>query len=312
MQHEINKKHMANYYEILGVDNGASDDEIKKAYRKLSLVHHPDRGGDTTKFQEISSAYETLSDPQRRSQYDAQLNGVRIPSPFPGFPFPGGANIHFAHMGGPNGMGGVQAEFGDLNSFINMMFNNGGRMPNMNMGKPIPIIMNLKITMEQAYNGGSIPIEIERWIMQDANTRQTEKETMYISFPPGIDENEFILLREKGNVINENTKGDVKIIIHIENNTQFQRNGLDLIYSKSITLKEALCGFMFSMIHLNGKQITFNNNINNTIIKPNAKKIIPNMGMIRENNIGNLIIDFEIQFPDSLTSEQISSLMTIL
>lgn len=302
---------MTNCYEILGVENGASDDEIKKAYRKLSLIHHPDRGGDTNKFQEINSAYETLSDPQKRSQYDAQLNGIRIPPSFPGFPFPGATNIHFAHMGGPGGMGGVHTEFGDLNSFINMMFNNG-RMPNMNMGKPIPIVRTMKITMEQAYNGGSIPIEIERWVMQDANTRQIEKETIYVSFPPGIDENEFILLRDKGNVINENAKGDIKIAIQIENNTHFQRHGLDLIYSKTITLKEALCGFIFSMNHLNGKQITFNNTINNTIIKPNAKKIIPNMGMVRENNIGNLIIDFEIQFPDSLTSEQISSLMAIL
>lgn len=305
---------MPNYYETLGVENNASDDEIKKAYRKLSLIHHPDRGGDTNKFQEISSAYETLSDPQRRSQYDAQLNGIRIP-PFTGFPFPGATNIHFAHMGGANGMGangmGVQTEFGDLNSFINMMFNNG-RMPNMNMGKPIPIIKNVKITMEQAYSGVSIPIEIERWIMVDANTRQTEKETIYIPFPQGIDENEIIILREKGNIINENTKGDIKIVVQIENNTQFQRHGLDLIYSKTITLKEALCGFVFSMNHLNGKQLTFNNTINNTIIKPNAKKIIPNMGMVRENNTGNLIIDFEIQFPDSLTSEQISSLTAIL
>jgi len=298
---------MPNYYETLGVENNASDDEIKKAYRKLSLIHHPDRGGDTTKFQEISSAYETLSDAQRRSQYDAQLNGIRIPS-FPGFPFPGATNIHFAHMGG----GGPQAEFGDLNSFINMMFNNGRMPPNMNMGKPIPIIRNVKITLEQAYNGVSIPIEIERWIMQDANTRQMEKETIYVPFPQGIDENEIIILRDKGNVINENTKGDIKIIVQIENNTQFQRHGLDLIYSKTISLKEALCGFAFSMNHLNGKQLTFNNIINNTIIKPNAKKIIPNMGMVRENNTGNLIVDFEIQFPETLTPEQVSSLMAIL
>lgn len=300
---------MANYYEILGVENNASDDEIKKAYRKLSLIHHPDRGGDTTKFQEINSAYETLSDPQRRNQYDAQLNGIPMPPPFPGFPFPGTTNIHFANMGG--GGGGVPAEFGDLNSFINMMFNNG-RMSNMNIGKPIPIIRNIRISIEQAYTGVSVPIEIERWIMQDSNTRQMEKETIYVHLPQGIDTNEMILLREKGNVINEHTKGDIKIIVQIENNTPFQRHGLDLVYSKTITLKESLCGFVFSMNHINGKQITFNNTINNTIIKPNAKKIIPNMGMIRDNNTGNLIIEFDIQFPDTLTPEQVSSLMTIL
>jgi DnaJ-class molecular chaperone len=298
---------MPNYYEILGVVNTVNDTELKKAYRTLSLIHHPDRGGDTLKFQEINEAYETLSDPHRRKQYDAELNGIRIPS-FPGFPFPGGTNIHFAHMGGG---GGGQPDFGDFNGFINMMFNNAG-MPNMNIGKPVPIIRNVKITMEQAYIGVSIPIEIERWVMQDVNTRQTEKETVYVPFPPGIDENEIIVLREKGNVINENTKGDIKIVVQIENNTQFQRHGLDIIYNKKITLKEALCGFMFSIVHLNGKQITFNNTVNNTIIKPNSKKIIPNMGMNRDTNTGNLIIDFEIHFPDTLTPEQITSLSTIL
>jgi DnaJ-class molecular chaperone len=60
------------------------------------------------------------------------------------------------------------------------------------------------------------------------------------------------------------------------------------------------------------KQLAFNNTVNNTIIKPHSKKIIPNMGMNRNGNSGNLIIDFEIQFPDTLTPEQITGLSTIL
>jgi curved DNA-binding protein len=61
---------MNNYYNILGVDKSASADDIKKAYRKLAMKHHPDRGGDAAKFQEIQSAYETLSDPQKKNEYD--------------------------------------------------------------------------------------------------------------------------------------------------------------------------------------------------------------------------------------------------
>jgi DnaJ-class molecular chaperone len=299
---------MPNYYEILGVENTANDLEIKKAYKMLSLIHHPDRGGDTTKFQEINTAYETLKDSERRSQYDAELNGIHM-NPFgAGFPFqgfPGGANIHFAH-GGP-------ADLRDINSFINMMFNNGGMggMPNMQIGKPVPIIKNVKITIEQAYSGVSIPVEIERWIIRD-NIKNMEKENVYVQFPPGIDDNEIIILRERGNVVNENVKGDIKIVVQIENNTMFQRHGLDLVYSKTITLKEALCGFQFSIVHLNGKQLSFNNTVHNTIIKPNSKKVIPSMGITRENNTGNLIIDFNIEFPDTLTQEQIRSLSSIL
>lgn len=303
---------MPNYYEVLGVPRDATDTDIKKAYRTLSLTHHPDRGGDTTKFQEINAAYETLSDPQKREMYNAELNGVRLPPQFSGFPFQhgfpmGGPNIHFAHMGGGPG-GGFPAEFGDLNEFIHMMFQGGMQ----NMARPIPIIRNVKVTISQAYNGISVPVEVERWIMRDPNTRQMEKETIYVPLPAGIDDNEVVVLREKGNVINENTKGDVKVVVQVENDTLFRRQGLDLIYPKTLTLKEALCGFIFSITHLNGKPITFNNTINNSIIKPGSKKVIPGMGMVRDGNTGNLIIDFEVQFPDTLTPEQITSLSTIL
>jgi DnaJ family protein A protein 2 len=104
----------------------------------------------------------------------------------------------------------------------------------------------------------------------------------------------------------------VKLTIQITNNTPFKRMGLDIVYKRNITLKEALCGFTFDLQHLNGKQLCLNNNVNKTIIKPNSKKVIPNMGFNRESVSGNLIIDFEIDFPESLTEEQISQIDNIL
>ena len=59
-----------NYYDILGVNQQASPDDLKKAYKKASMQHHPDRGGDESKFKEINEAYSTLKDPQKRQQYD--------------------------------------------------------------------------------------------------------------------------------------------------------------------------------------------------------------------------------------------------
>jgi DnaJ-class molecular chaperone len=61
---------MTDYYQTLGVQRNATDNEIKRAYRKAAMKHHPDRGGDQTQFQEVQAAYDTLSDPQKRQQYD--------------------------------------------------------------------------------------------------------------------------------------------------------------------------------------------------------------------------------------------------
>jgi curved DNA-binding protein len=69
---------MNDYYNILGVTKSSSQDEIKKAYRKLAMKHHPDRGGDSAKFQEIQNAYETLSNPQKRQEYDNPMPEFRF------------------------------------------------------------------------------------------------------------------------------------------------------------------------------------------------------------------------------------------
>ena len=75
---------MKTHYQTLGVDKSASPDEIKRAYRRLAGQHHPDRGGDTRTFQEIQAAYDTLSDPQRRAEYDNPMSGLHFGSGFAG------------------------------------------------------------------------------------------------------------------------------------------------------------------------------------------------------------------------------------
>ena len=84
-----------------------------------------------------------------------------------------------------------------------------------------------------------------------------------------------------------------------------------LLDEKNITLKEALCGFSFEIKYLNGKSYTLNNNKGN-IIPPEYKKVYPNMGLTRENHKGNMIIHFHVDFPETLTSEQIEKISEIL
>jgi DnaJ-class molecular chaperone len=176
--------------------------------------------------------------------------------------------------------------------------------------KPTPIIKNIEITLDQVLTGTTIPIDIERWIIENGN-KIFEKEVIYATIPEGIDDNEMIILRDKGNIINEMVKGDIKLFVKIINNTQFKRSGLDLILEKEIKLKEALCGFTFEINYINGKSYTLNNNKGN-IIPPEYRKVYQNMGLKRGEHKGNMIIIFHVKFPEHLSDEKIQLLSDIL
>jgi DnaJ-class molecular chaperone len=277
-------------------------------------------------FQKIGQAYETLGDDYKREEYNQSRSnpffrmnshrggggmdmdvddifkaffggGVEGDNGFPGFPFPMGMGM------GPGGFSASMGPGGNIH-----VFSSRGRGGGFT--KPTPIIKNVEITIEQVLSGSTIPLIIERWIIQN-NNKVFENETLYIEIPKGIDDNEIIILRDKGNTMNDSIKGDVKIFIKINNNTLFQRSGLDLFLSKTISLKDSLCGFTFELKYLNGKTYTLNCNSGN-IIHPGYKKILPNMGITREAQSGNLIIDFQVEFPEKITEEQILQLRNIL
>jgi DnaJ-class molecular chaperone len=295
---------MEDYYKILEVNENASPEEIKKSFRKLSLKHHPDKpGGDIEVFKRINEAYSILSDSNERQQYDMKRKfGGRMPGMggMPGMP-----GMSFGGGGIPEDL--LNHIFGNMGMNINMnqgnnpnirIFRNGVQVNQNQMRKPVPIVKNIEVTLEEVYNGIKKSVEIERWILEENNTKKMEKVTLYIDIPKGTDNNELIILRNKGNIISENNVGDVKVFIKLKNNTEFIRKGLDLIYRKNLSLKEALCGFKFNINLLNGKTVTINNNEN--VIKPGYEKGLIGYGMERENSKGNLILSFEIEFPDKI------------
>lgn len=280
-------------YFILEIPKDASEQDIKKAYRKLTLQYHPDRNKSSDaeeKIRKINEAYEVLGDKEKRMMYDSGANQ---------FGFPSGA------------FQGV-----DINNIFNMFFNGGGIPQQTGFRvfhngvpqpmKPPPILQTLSLTLEQSFKGCSIEIKIDRTVSVGASVSY-ETETFNLSVPAGIDQEQFIM-QEKGNVC-ENCKGDVIITIHIENNPPFSRRGRDLIYSKTLTLKESLCGFSFDVIHPSGESILIKEQ---TIFKPNSKKIIPAMGMRKDGQqTGDLIIEFFVEFPESLTPDQIDLITSI-
>ena len=125
------------FYKVLGVDKNAELTAIKKAYHKLARTHHPDRGGDKEKFQEIQSAYEVLSDREKRETYD-----------------------RYGEDGLKEGGGG-----GGMDDLLSQMFGGGGRRgpggrPQKKKGKPV--MHPLKCTLEEIYNGKNTKIAVNR------------------------------------------------------------------------------------------------------------------------------------------------------
>ena len=162
------------------------------------------------------------------------------------------------------------------------------------------IYTSLYIELTDIYNDTSIPLEIKRTITKTNHTIE-EIETIYVNIFSGIDTNEIIIIKDKGHIDN-NLQGDIKVKIIIKNNTIFKRQGLHLILNKEITLKEALCGFEFQFIHLNN-EIYYIKNYDN-IIYPTYKKILPQLGLKRNEIYGQLIIKFTIIFPKYISDDK--------
>jgi len=336
------------YYKILGVDEKSSEDEIKKAYRKLSMLHHPDKNGNTEEsklmFQDLNNAYSTLSDPQKRRMYDMTRKGGIPQNVFhfgggvpggggggngfpPGIPeellhmlFGGGAqggggfNIHQQGGGGPgpkvvfqsfhNGRptGGV-----NINGMNGFMQQQQQPAPNIRVYQvPESIIKTVSLTLEQCYNGCSIPLEIDRQV-PDNDIIKIERETIHAQIPKGILQGDAIILNDCGHMNETGMKGDIRIVINVLQHALFKVEHLDLTIEKTITLKSALCGFDFEITHLNGRIFKLANKPGN-IIKPGSIKTIPGLGLEKNGESGALKIKFNIEFPDTLSHDQINTL----
>lgn len=140
------------HYQTLGVAKNATPDELKKAYRRLASIHHPDKGGDTAQFQKIQVAYDTLSDPEKRQQYDNPHS-----QGFPGG-FPGG--FHFSHQGF------------DINDLFGQMFGQRQRPQHPTYKTDV------WISLEQVYDGG------EQILQFNANNLS---QTIRVEIPQGVE-----------------------------------------------------------------------------------------------------------------------------
>jgi curved DNA-binding protein len=217
---------MTNYYQTLGINKSASDEDIKRAYRKMAMRHHPDRGGDQAEFQKIQEAYNVLSDPQKRQQYD---------NPQPQFQ-------HF-HNGGP-----VPPGFEDLFRQFGFHFN-GDHFQRQQRNRNLNL--QTTITLEESLNGKELIANI---ILPSG-----KEQIINVKIPPGVSDGMTLRLREIGDdLIPGVPRGDVHLTINVAPHPDFQRQGDDLIKNVDISAFDAMLGFTLPVYTLDQRLLEVN------------------------------------------------------
>ncbi len=253
---------MSDYYSTLGVDRSASADEIKRAYRKMAGQHHPDRGGDTGRFQEIEEAYRTLSDPQKRTAYDN-------PNPFGGGHHAGGAP------------GGFHFNFGDIFN----MFGGVGVPPGFGPRQQQTFTrMSLWVQLTDIITGGRRPVSIST--PQGASIVEIE-------IPVGINDGDNV--RYPG--IGPNGV-DLVVQFRIHPNAKWERQGLNLITEQAVDVWDLILGNDIEFTGPIGNHLIAAIPPNT---QPKSVLRLRNKGIKDQNGqIGDLMIRINARIPDNI------------
>lgn len=343
------------YYDLLGVSPSASEDELKRAYKKMAIKFHPDKNPECgDKFKEISSAYKVLMDPEMRRVYD-----------------------RYGEEGLKEGAGGGGGghPFEDLFS----MFGGGGGGSERGGGRGEDLVHQMEVTLEDLYKGRHQQLSINKSVLcsacsgkgsskdgavvkcagcrghgvriqlrqfgpglvqqlqqvcpdcqgrgetidpkfrcQECNGEKTVQTTksLDVYVDPGMVHKQRVVFAGEGDQEPDRTPGDVVIYLIQRQHPVFTRDGDDLHIEREITLREALCGFSFTLTHLDGRNLLLRS-APGQIIRPGDQKSVPNEGMPhykRSIDRGQLIVSFKIVFPEdgSITPEMSTSLQSIL
>ena len=215
-----------NYYDVLGISRGASEQEIRKAYKKKSMQHHPDRGGDEEEFKKVNEAYSTLKDPQKRSYYD---NYGQNNAGGSGFDFRNGENF-----GTPFGRGFddiMEEMFGGHGGFSDIF----GRRAQRTQQRNKSLNLNYTISLQEAYNGKDLFLEVP---LPSGNKR-----TIDTTIPAGIESGQTIRLTGLGDdSITNIPPGDILLTVKISNDTRFKRDGCDLYQEVTVSVYDLILG----------------------------------------------------------------------
>jgi len=277
-----------NYYETLGVSEDAEPAAIKKAYRKLAMKHHPDKGGDEIKFKEINEANDILTS-DKRAEYD-----------------------HIRKYGGPQAFGGEQGPFvwstgsGPVNINIEEVFGQvfrGGPFRQQHQQRNRDVHIQIAITLEEAYNGINKRLEYRT---------SNELKTIDVTIPRGVINDTTLRMRGLGDNAMPNIQpGDLLVTVNIYNHNTYQRSGQNLFTVIELNCFEAMLGAEKILPTITGGELKVKIPAGS---QPDSKLLLKQQGMpIMDSNLyGDLFVQLNVSIPKHLTTDQKNLIQDLL
>lgn len=322
-----------NLYDILGISKNATQSDIKKAYRKLAIKHHPDKGGDEEMFKKISEAYTILSDPDKKNQYDTFGTYDSSASNMPDF---------------KDIFENIFANGNPMNDIFGGMFASNFHNHSSGSKKGKDKSIELDVSLDEVFLGKTIRYRLLRKIWKKGdicrscdgkgqtiqmiqlgpgiisqnvalcpvcegngysyndNFAKTEEEIIDIPIPKGIPSGNRLLIREKGDQYGDLSPGNVIVTIHHKPHPIFKnskRNPIDIIFPYELNLDEILHGFQCSIPFFQNKNILVTSKGFTSIDKPLSFRI-PRKGFFYKNVQGDLILSLSINIHKKSSSFQ--------
>ena len=268
------------HYDTLGVSKTATPDEIKKAYRKLASQHHPDKGGDTARFQEIQTAYDTLSDPNRRAEYDN--------------PMPQGNHFNFRSSdfdGMPHGFDDILRNFGFGGS--GPFGHHQRSQPRKNKDLRVEISISLAESLAEQHKTLSV------------QTTNGHRETLDVTIPRGVASGTSIRYPGLGDTFfNTLPRGDLYVVVNVIADPRYQIHNLDIVTTANVSCFEAILGHKLEISTLDNRVLELQvpaGAQNGMILR------IRNEGLYQMNSAarGNILVRLNITVPTNLSETQL-------
>ncbi len=245
------------YYATLGVERGASQDEIKRAYRKLARKYHPDVSSEPdaeSKFQALQEAYEVLKDPEKRATYDQLGQGWRQGQDFRP---PPDWEQHFNFDGG----GFTRGDASAFSEFFESLFGGGGGFRGFGRrgfddvgARGQDRFARVELTLEEAYHGGQRPVTLESAAADAYGRVQASPRTLNVRIPAGVTEGQQVRLQGEGGAgAGRGGRGDLYLEVVFRPHSLFRADGRDIHLDLPIAPWEAALGATVPVPTLGGE-----------------------------------------------------------